>query len=86
MPDTKPTFIKKVTTGLLKTWKFLNGHKTKIGTVIYFANEYLGGKLPDNWQEGLSIAAQLVVALGLVHGVSKKGKQFKNNLKNKANG
>lgn len=65
----------KVVKVLTSIWNFLDGHKTKIGTAIYFANKLFGDKLPSNWSAILETGSEAVIALGWAHYAYKGGKQ-----------
>jgi hypothetical protein len=78
----KPKDEKKIVTIAKKVWNFLDGHKTKIGTAIYFANELFGAKLPTQWSGALETGAEIMIALGWVHYLYK-GKNNINKLKKK---
>ncbi|MFA7683033.1 MAG: hypothetical protein WCX94_02700 [Candidatus Dojkabacteria bacterium] len=72
----KPNKIGKL---LKNIWNFLDGHKTKIGTAIYFANELFGDKLPPTLNVILKTTSEIVIALGWVH-YMYKGKNNINKL------
>lgn len=69
--EPKPKKGKKIAKVFNKIWTFVDGHKTKIGTAIYFANELFGDLLPKDWSDVLKTIAELVIALGWGHYVYK---------------
>jgi len=85
--EPKPKKENKIVNALVKVWNFVDGHKTKIGTAIYFANQMFGSKLPGNWSGILETGSEIVIALGWVHYLYKgKDKVKINKLKNKLYG
>lgn len=80
--EPKVPIVRRIANSAIKVWKFLDGHKTKIGTGVYLASRLLGDTLPPKFSTILNTSAEIMMTLGWVHYVYK-GKDNVKKIKSK---